>query len=517
MAKQKETPAKKITHAEVRMYRMGTGDCFIIKFFANTVNTFTMMIDCGTWQNDKAHLTEFIKDLKTYVNKKIDVLVVTHEHKDHVYGFDVCRDLFLDDPDFIIKNIWMGWTENDNPSASDGSLSEQVKEWKRKFGQHKMALSMAAQQLNKVFNTEALKKQAENDPKGMVAIRQGFADVVNQFAELHLSAADDGDNAVNYVGGLKGMEVVKKDITKKNKITNITYYRPGQIFDNIEHADGIRFYVLGPPTSIDAIQTESGPEGETYSHSHNNNADNDAFATAVLNLDAPQPSASVQPFDARFIADAPTDAYTDNQEDWRRIDHDWLNSAGSLALRMNSATNNLSLALAIEFVDSKRVMLFPGDAEYGSWNSWHSVPWQTKDTGTEKDKKITLAEDLLNRTVFYKVAHHLSHNGSARKRGVEMMNHPELAAMATLDYGRISNGWKNTMPNRDLVQALLTRTKGRLMIMQETGLFVDQAGVKTPLHDKILAAREQMNSTDKAAFDKSFKDTPLYLQYTVKA
>lgn len=511
MAQQTVNPSKKITHAEVRMYRMGTGDCFIIKFFDDAVNTFTMMIDCGTWQGQTENLKKYITDLKAYIpHNTIDLLIVTHEHKDHVYGFESCKDLFLQD--FTVKNIWMGWTENDNPNASDGSLGDQVNEWKKKFGQHKMALSLAAQQLDTVFNSDEEKEQAKNQLNGLkaLAIRQGFAEVVNQFAELHLSARDSDDDT-NYVGGLKGMNIVKNEIATNN----ISYLHPGQIIENIEHAEGLRFYVLGPPTSIDSIKTESGPEGETYSHSHNSDgADNDAFATAVLNLDAPQPSASLFPFDKNYEHKTPTEAQAAyDSEAWRKIDHDWLNSAGSLALRMNSATNNLSLALAIEFIDSGRVMLFPGDAEYGSWASWHEIDWPMKG----KDDKTHLTTDLLNRTVFYKVAHHLSHNGSAKRRGVELMNHKDLAAMATLDYGIISKGWKNTMPNRDLVQALLTRTKGRLMIMQETGLFVAQAGTKTPLHDKIAEAREQMSSADKADFNSSFKETPLYLQYTVKA
>ncbi len=106
-------------------------------------------------------------------------------------------------------------------------------------------------------------------------------------------------------------------------------------------------------------------------------------------------------------------------------------------------TNNLSLALAIGFEDSGRVMLFPGDAEYGSWASWHKINW----TEPSRTPGTHLTEDLLNRTVFYKVAHHLSHNGTAQRLGLEMMRAPDLAAMATLDYSVISNGWTTTMPN----------------------------------------------------------------------
>ncbi|MVM42317.1 hypothetical protein GO730_39170 [Spirosoma sp. HMF3257] len=362
-------------------------------------------------------------------------------------------------------------------------------------------------------------------PNGLdiLQIRQHFAAAVTEFADLHLSADEDVSNLNDptYVGSLKGMAVVKEKIAKT---VPINFYKPGDIITNLESKLGIRFYVLGPPTSIDAIHMESAPSNkpnEAYQHSHNNTRTNsEAFTAAILN-----PGAShILPFDEAFLdlesqleyKAEPSQKAIYERENWRTINHDWLNSAGSLALRMNSSTNNLSLALAIEFVGSGRIMLFPGDAEYGSWASWHDIVWTTKG----KDDKPLETSALLNQTVFYKVAHHLSHNGSAKLRGVEMMTHPDLAAMATLDYDRISPGWTSTMPNRDLVAALLTRTKGRFMIMNEKGLFVDQAAKKEPLSTKIKEVREQlMSSEEQKEFKKAFTVDPgnLYLEYRVEA
>ncbi|MBD2701911.1 hypothetical protein IC229_14780 [Spirosoma sp. BT702] len=518
MAKQPKPSSKKITHADVRMYRMGTGDCFIVKFFTGENkkkdNIFTMMIDCGTWQGAKEQLTKFIAHLKEYVAEDrednvptIDLLVVTHEHKDHVYGFDACSDLFVNtvknSKNFVVNKIWMGWTENDNPAQPGDVLTEKVKQWKDEYGQRKKALNATAQALKERFGSDEQKIEADSKPNGLVAFQYNYADAVNQFADLHFSA-----RAGVYTGDLEGMRVVKKEIANNN----ITYLHPGQIIDNV--VEGLRFYVLGPPTTIEAIKKESGKDGETFSHSHNNSlTDNDAFATAMLNLVEPQSSGSVLPFDDTYIKDEKPEAYT--RDNWRSIDHEWLNSAGSLALRMNSATNNLSLALAIEFIDSGRVMLFPGDAEFGSWESWHKdIKWPIKG----KDGIKPLTEDLLNRTVFYKVAHHLSHNGTAKRQGVEMMTHPDLTAMATLDYDIISDGWKNTMPNRDLITDLLRRTKGRLVIMNENELMVGQDSGKKSLHEKILESREQlMNSAEKADFNDALTTEDLFLQVKVKA
>ncbi|MBK6936723.1 MAG: hypothetical protein IPH18_07425 [Chitinophagaceae bacterium] len=108
-------------------------------------------------------------------------------------------------------------------------------------------------------------------------------------------------------------------------------------------------------------------------------------------------------------------------------------------------------------------MLLPGDAEFGSWESWHAIKkWDNKG----KDGKH-LTEDLLNRTVFYKVGHHLSYNGTALEKGIKMMESNELAAMASMDRKRIASKWKSTMPNKYLVQELIKKCKVKLFIMNE--------------------------------------------------
>ena len=55
--------------------------------------------------------------------------------------------------------------------------------------------------------------------------------------------------------------------------------------------------------------------------------------------------------------------YWNVSDDWRSIGHDWLEAAGLLALRLESDNNNTCLALAFELSESRRVLLFPGDAQ----------------------------------------------------------------------------------------------------------------------------------------------------------
>ena len=496
----------KVTHAEVRMYRMGTGDCFALKFFAGDQTVFRLMIDGGAWYGPQARLEPYILDLKAYLEDYADVLLVTHEHQDHVLAFSACAHLFTDGK-FQVGQVWLGWTEEEH--------NPKVQEWKEKYGEKKKALGLVAERLRAVTAAAGFKKQFAGSLHARQALqaRQAFADVLNGFASQHLSLLDP----LHYQAGLAGMEVVKNKITRKDT----KYFKPGDVVSDLGQAQGLKIYVLGPPELYGDLRKKAGDKEEAYDHNQLL-LERDAFGAAILQLAQPEGGqGSLLPFDDQYVAPAGSalqNAY--HKTDWRKIDYDWLYSAGPFALRMNSLTNNLSLAIAIEFQDSGKVLLFPGDAEFGSWSSWHRIAWQEKrKEGTENreelEKKL-LTEDLLNRTVLYKVAHHLSHNGTARQLGLEMMLHPELAAMATLDYAVIHAGWTMTMPNRDLVKELLARTKGRLMVMNEEGLFLD-FNKQVPLGDKIAEARSRMSDRERQEFEAHLEQTALYIQYRVQA
>jgi len=490
-----------ITSTEIRMYRMGTGDCFILKFFAGDELKFKMMIDCGTWSGGADHLTPYIADLKAYIGNGVDALVVTHEHKDHVHVFEVCEELFTNN--FTVGQIWMAWTEEEKTAK--------VTQWQQEYGDQKKALAKAASRLKKAVNSPDFKQQLEKEHNGMdmLGARKDFADAISDFTGLQIDSDDDG----NYIGPLKGMKIVKEKIATGN----IRYFRPGDLITQIENLPGIRFFVLGPPENWEQVKMESGGKGESYDH-NKDLTPTDAFAMAVLHADDPKKVCNTMPFDEQYCYNsedkaAPILDYQDPNTAWRRIDNDWLYSTGALAMRINSITNNLSLALAIEFTESGKVMLFPGDAEFGSWASWHDVKW----TEPSRNKDKPLMEDLLNRTVFYKVAHHLSHNGTAKRLGMEMMTHPDLVAMATLDYNIISPRWKTTMPNRGLLQDLIRNSKGRLIVMNPHNLFYDVSDM-LPLQEQIELARSRMNPKDLAGFNNVFKNDDadqIYYQFTV--
>lgn len=117
--------------------------------------------------------------------------------------------------------------------------------------------------------------------------------------------------------------------------------------------------------------------------------------------------------------------------------------------------------LAFEFPKTGEVLLFVGDAQVGNWQSWASVNF------TVKGRIQPLpAHDLLNRTVFYKVGHHCSHNATLKKGGLELMTRDDLVAFVPLDKATAKNqgkhGWD--MPAAPLFTALNARAGKRVVI-----------------------------------------------------
>lgn len=440
---------------EIRMYCIGTGDCFILKFYGPNGIPFTMMIDCGSVRGDAAHFMPYVLDLEAYVRNKIDLLVITHEHDDHVNGFQKCKDIF---ERITIKNAWFAWTEDALPEALELAQKRETM---------KASMGCALKEIKK--RERKIQKEISESPfrTDLALGRRAFVDGMDSLAEINL----DGQNIsqIDVTGKpLAGMKAIKEILKKKesNNETRIRYLVPGTTV-SIEGLPDIRFHVLGPPQSKTQIFKEGKQGTDVY---RKNMALNESALAAKAFLRFSGAAAKDDlPFVEEYIVKQANTAvgsgllYNQAEGAWRKIDHDWLMSAGNLAIRLTSHINNTSLALAIES-KGRKVLLLPGDAEFGSWESWHLIKdWKN----ASRNGKRHLVEDLLSRTVFYKVAHHLSYNGTALEKGINLMPRANMVAMAALDRTRISDGWKKTMPNPYLLTELISRTGGKFFIMNE--------------------------------------------------
>ena len=184
-------------------------------------------------------------------------------------------------------------------------------------------------------------------------------------------------------------------------------------------------------------------------------------------------SATPRPLNARFsTANYGFDGQSGDQGPvWRRIDDEWLGTAEAVVEQVDEIVNNTAMALAIELPNTKKVLLFVGDAQVGNWLSWGDVYWSVpQPDGAVKD---VTAQELLARTALYKVGHHGSENGTVCQReqqpwGLELMPSGGLVALLSTEeqWAHTVPGW-HRMPLPGVIEALQKHTGGRIIRMDK--------------------------------------------------
>jgi hypothetical protein len=487
----------------VRMYRQGLGDCFLVSFFTGSKPAH-MLIDCGTLgaTTTGVKMSTVVADIARETQGHLDLLVVTHEHRDHVSGFLTERAAF---EAFTVDHVWAAWTEN----AKD-PLAQEIAKYK---GDLVTSIAMA---MNALDRLPIARDEHESDKVRRAGVRQilGFVGDVPaaEGAPLAAGLAKTVHDAMTYATTRAGDAV--------------SFLKPGQHLEP-SWIPGVRFYVLGPPRDKKAIGT-MGEHGSTdlYSLAAQSAGDLTRCArfgaappglTAFLSgLEAPDREEFVRslPFDPRFrIEDDATGLWEDQfgpyfekRDAWRRIDRDWLSSTGEFALQLDSYTNNTSLVLAMELIEDGRVLLFPADAQLGNWLSWDGPTWKVPDDrGRDREVK---AADLLARTVFYKVGHHSSHNATASKRGLELMERDDLVAFIPVDRAvaiKKTPPW--LMPADALYARLVEKTQGRV-------LRSDTGWPESSDRPKGITAASWADKRKKASASVMVKD--LYVDYLLR-
>jgi hypothetical protein len=474
----------KVDAVNVRMYRGGTGDCFLLQCKKAGKVTFNIMIDCGCINGGRADFEPWIKDIKDETDQQIDLLIVTHEHADHINGFQKCADLWND---FDFKRVWFAWTENEeDPLAND---------LRENHSKLKMALASATANLTGLLQNKYYQQlfSEEINSALMARSKETFITSLDQVNGLNINAQPAARGKIPSM-----VELFHDTYNVIKEGTEVECHDPGVLVHDLPGAEGLRFYILGPPRSA-AQMSVTERAGENYEKREEKSTTDFAFAAAATGDTITR--VEFRPFETTYeVAGKAPEAqarYKEGDNQWRNIDNDWLFTAGSLALRFERSINNTSLALAIQFEDSERVMLFPGDAEFGNWESWRDATnkWTVKVQGENKTVNATY---LLNNAVFYKIGHHCSQNGSASRLGIEMMTHEDLAAMATLNFDKINSGWLNTMPNDLVGAALISKSKGKLFFNGDCATILPN--IKT---DRVTVkkANEKIVTDLNAAFD----------------
>ena len=455
----------------VKMYRMGElGDCFLLNF-KDGADESNVLIDCGSFRNGKPskdRITTVINDIKaTLKGKKLDVVVGTHQHNDHLSGFTHCEDLFQD----AVKKVWLSWLDDPKDPFARKIQNDQFNLVRQLKGIYNNMTKLKIQNRHEVVN----------DVLGFFGVSGDEPEVPRLGVE---ALRKMGQDAPEYLspGTIKQLPGLKKN--------------------------AVKVYVMGPPRSQKQLFDITAGKEETYDpHLALAEASASKILTALENkvMDGYHWEEAQFPFNLSYkkkFADADPEikkVYNRSKDAFRKIDDEWLVSADRLALYLDSYTNNSSLVLAFELVKTGKVLLFAGDAQTGNWNSWEKLKWED----AHKDFKTY---NLLRNTVLYKVGHHGSHNATLVK-ALEAMEHMELVAMIPVDKTDPNitkkNGWK--MPAKNLFQRLKEKTGHRILVMDDG--FADGCD---PKKNKTQAKWNGVKHTPK------IKKDDLYVEYVVE-
>ncbi|ALL71379.1 hypothetical protein K788_0001820 (plasmid) [Paraburkholderia caribensis MBA4] len=405
--------AQDTPRAMVRTYRHGLGDCHLVTLNAADGSKYRILIDCGVivgTRDAEQRMTDVLENVYQESGGHVDLLVATHEHWDHLSGFLQAEVAF---DKLKVSKVWMSWIENPR--------DEQAQTFKR---DQNVALQLV--------RTAAL--------------------------QLDSKIADDGHPLASLLGffGIAGRLTTASALEKvRTKADSPRYCDPKDKPALLQDFNA-RIYVLGPPRDPAMLRKTlpSKRNPETYSLT----ADSLDVMTSIFMGDAESPFVSSYRIPMEV---ARQQAFFQhqywNEEDWRRVDSDYLGDATELAIALDNMTNNTSLVLAIELVDNGDVLLFAADAQVGNWLSWSDCSWTI-------DGQNVTGTDLLKRTVYYKVGHHGSLNATLKEKGLALMERLKVAVVPVDHAMAVKKNW-GKLPLPTLVAALeaATRASGSVL------------------------------------------------------
>jgi hypothetical protein len=455
------------------MYQVGFGDAFLLSFeydqkLDDGRDRRHILVDFGSTSPPQSPRrldaiaklirdhTASEKDIRDDTRGEIDVIVVTHRHKDHLSGFAtptiaqmLCKPGY---PKLVVRS----WTENPQAArdaqGAPGIGAEAITGQSMSFANSFKGANQFAQDLVRKLDT------VDASSRSLVAEVRQLADdqVLNAEAVRQLEAwAAAGSATYLHYGMPSGIE---------------------------EIVPGIGVKVLGPPT-VDqhpSIRTQRQRDANEfwmiYSGIINSLREDDLLAGAKSRSGGDRPSSGA---DHEEISRPGNDAAHSAADEppvrshavgqfgpvrWLtdRMARQQLNSMLRIVRTLDGVLNNTSLILLFEVRRSNGEiirMLFPGDAQIENWE--YALKYAP-------DAEANC--DVLRFVDLYKVGHHGSRNATPRTL-YNLWTEPQvkdrpLVAMMSTKPGVHGRSLSTHVPRKTLVAALDTRTKERLYSSQ---------------------------------------------------
>ncbi len=406
----------------VRMYRVGFGDCFLLSL-KTAGGPRHILVDCGVHtRGDVKTLAAVVENIAVETEGKLALVVMTHRHQDHISGFGRYAEQFAK---LEVGEVWMPWVEDPAEARADEGFQASFAALVRRLG-------------------ERLDEDPEADPE------------TRDRLENITPAASSGEAAL--AGNDRALEVLRGGFKSAgSKPYPVRYLGAGDRAPAPAALAGLAVRVLGPPRDPALLAKMNPPAHEHY-------------LAASSPSDDPPEDAAARPFDDVFVAS--DEEYRHDvkatPEDLDKIGAAIFPSLDALVASMDNAINNQSLVLLFSFGGVN--LLFPGDAQWGSWESWL---YQRGPGGNEDSALAEESKRLLASVHFYKVSHHGSVNATPVDV-VQGLTQGSFAAMCSTQ----SVPWAS-IPRGPLMSALEDRSAQRLV--RSDSLSLDGAPAGPPV------------------------------------
>ena len=362
-------PDLKPNKVEIYAFNVGFGDCTLVKFiYPSESPNKHILVDFGSKVGPEGKpsnfMTKVAKQIHEICSGKLDIIIGTHRHQDHISGFRTSKNgkgpgdyIAKCNPDLILQP----WTEH--PDIEEDATGKYNSTNNLAFVQSHNSMDTFARSLTKYANsTEQMRGFKSRERRTIAFI---------------------GENAVSNLNAIKNLQKMSEGETEQG-IKKAQYLCFGDTLDLSEILPGVEMDVLGPPTTD---QQKAAGHGHV-SHSSENWLLGSRRLKSSMQSDASSQALFADkgdlPIWARWGA--------------KRLSKYKRQDLLDIVTRLDDHLNNTSLILL--FTVGDKSLLSPGDAEVENWN--YAL---TQDGVKEKIKSVDL----------YKVGHHGSRNATPKE------------------------------------------------------------------------------------------------------
>lgn len=401
--------------ATIFLYNVGFGDCILLRFDYAQERSRSVLIDFGSTQRALRGAPPSMEDvagkIKEHSGGKLDMLVATHRHSDHISGFAGASGAIIGElePEVVVQP----WTEQpelavdatDSAAAPGGSGA-------LRFSARLESLHAAATQ------------------------------VLQQLPRLQATpgVTDSLVRQLQFIGetNLKNAEAVRN---LQAMGARHAYASFGSDLGVADLLPGVAVEVLGPPTLAQSpeIRSMASVDSDEFWHLAASGGEMPGRRRARPLFPAVRTGRTV-PQEARWLIP--------------RIDKMQAEQLLSLVRVLDGVMNNTSLILL--FTIGETLLLFPGDAQLENWRY-----------ALERAPNAAETRSRLSQTRVYKVGHHGSLNATPRtmlwqgfaRAGLTDPAQQLITLLSTRagKHGDVSHGTE--VPRRRLLDELQTRSQ----------------------------------------------------------